>query len=138
MRTMWNEFPDNESMFQVASQFMLGDNLLIAPKIDTPSSDQDSRQVQQVTFNLPAEAQWFNYTTKKMEYMLGMDRTVELSDLEQAVFVKGGAVLPKLLHDGCLALTQCIDEPIKLEVYQNIYGQASGNLYLDDGTSLDY
>ena len=46
MRTMWNEFPDNESMFEVASQFMLGDNLLIAPKIDTPSSDQDSRQVQ--------------------------------------------------------------------------------------------
>jgi len=138
MRTMWNEFPDDETMFRMSTQFMLGDHLLVAPKIDTPSSDQDSRQVQQVTFNLPRSADWYNYNTGQRDYMLGVDRTVELSDLEQAIFVKGGAIIPKLQHEGCLALTQCIDEPISVEVYQNMYGQASGSLYLDDGVSLDY
>jgi len=82
MRTMWNEFPDDMSMQRMSSQFMYGDNLLIAPKIDTPSSDQDSRQVQQVTYNLPRSAQWYNYYSKQQNFMTGMDTTVELDDNE--------------------------------------------------------
>jgi len=43
MRTMWSEFPDDESMFTMDTQFMLGDSILIAPKIETPTDELEAQ-----------------------------------------------------------------------------------------------
>ena len=61
-----------------------------------------------------------------------------LSDLEQAVFIRGGYILPILLHDGCVSLIPCMRNDIRLEVYPDSDGQASGSLYLDDGASYEF
>ena len=37
MRPMWSEFPEQQEMYDIESQFMFGTNLLVAPKITTPS-----------------------------------------------------------------------------------------------------
>ena len=37
MRPMWMEFADEAEFFTVDSQFMLGDYMLVAPKIETPT-----------------------------------------------------------------------------------------------------
>ena len=43
MRPMWLEFPDSDSLFQkMETQFMLGDAMLVAPKIMIPSKDLDA------------------------------------------------------------------------------------------------
>ena len=52
--------------------------------------------------------------------------------------MKGGSIIPILQHDDCMALLACIENPIKLEIYQNENGYAEGTLYLDDGFSLNY
>jgi alpha-glucosidase (family GH31 glycosyl hydrolase) len=35
MRPMWQEFPQDENTFAMETQFMFGDALLVAPKLDS-------------------------------------------------------------------------------------------------------
>ena len=140
MRTMWSEFPDDEQMYTMSTQFMLGDSLLIAPKITTPTAEQDASGIQVVDVTFPAgEALWYSYMTKKLvDYEADVAQTLQLTDLEQAVYVREASILPLLLHDGCMAVLDCIDEPLRLEVYPDLDGFAQGKLYLDDGESHQY
>jgi len=61
-----------------------------------------------------------------------------IPDLEQAIFVKGGTILPLLEHDGCMALLACITNSIELEIYPNVTGASSGEMYIDDGETFDF
>jgi len=61
-----------------------------------------------------------------------------LSDLEQAVFVRGGSILPILQHENCMSLTPCIQNDISLEVYLDDNDEATGSLYIDDGESYEF
>ena len=69
---------------------------------------------------------------------LGDTSIIFLEDLDQAVFVRGGSVLPILNHNGCLAILECIGNSINLEVYLDKDGKASGDLYVDYGHSFAY
>lgn len=37
-RAMWNEFPDDISVYDISSQFMVGESILFAPKVTKPTS----------------------------------------------------------------------------------------------------
>ena len=57
MRPMWLEYPENDAMFNISSQFMFGDSFLFAPKIGDTT--------QEIDVFLPNETRWFsmaNYT----------------------------------------------------------------------------
>lgn len=138
VRPMWFEFPDLSDFYTVESQFMLGDSMLVAPKIETPTDILEAQHMQEVTFTLPTGAKWYNYYSKKVETVTGEAVTRNLPDLEQAVFIKGGSVMPVLLHDDCYALTKCINDKIRLDVYIDDNNHASGSLYTDDGTSFKH
>lgn len=135
---MWFEFADDTSMFTLESQFMLGDYMLVAPKVTVPSAELDEGQMQEVTYTLPSSASWYNYYTKEQQSTTGQAITQLFSDLEQAVFIKGGAIMPVLLHDDCMAISKCIFDKIRLDVYLDSNGQASGSLYTDDGVSFEH
>ncbi len=117
---------------------MLGDSMLVAPKIETPTDILEAQHMQEVTFTLPTGTKWYNYYSKKVETVTGEAVTRNLPDLEQAVFIKGGSVMPVLLHDDCYALTKCINDKIRLDVYIDDNNHASGSLYTDDGTSFKH
>jgi mannosyl-oligosaccharide alpha-1,3-glucosidase len=138
VRPMWFEFPEESNQFSIDSQFMLGDSMLVAPKIDTPTAELEAQHMQEVTFTLPTGAKWYNNYSKKVETVTGEAVTRMLPDLEQAVFIKGGSVMPTLLHDDCYALTKCINDKIRLDVYIDDNGRASGSLYTDDGISFEH
>ena len=141
MRAMWNEFPDEKRFLNVASQFMFGDSILVAPKVTRPQGVYKHMHKQLVKYALPQGQLWFNYYTKAKEVSTPEGQWVEtaLSDLEQAVFVRAGSILPILLHDDCESLIPCMRNDIRLEVYpDSIYGAASGSLYLDDGASYEF
>jgi len=137
VRTMWFEFPDDDQFYNVDSQFMLGDSMLVAPKIKTPTSILESLHRQEVTYTLPANNKWYNYYSKQ-EAKNGVTMTVNMPDLEQAVFIKGGSVMPTLLHDDCMAISTCIFDKIRLDVYLDSDQKATGKLYTDDGESFKH
>lgn len=122
---MWFEFPDLANFFKTDSQFMLGDSMLVAPKIKTPTAILESQHMQEVTYSLPANNKWYNYYSKQ-EATSDATVTRNLPDLEQAVFIKGGSVMPTLLHDDCMAISTCIFDKIRLDVYLDSNQKASG------------
>lgn len=93
-----------------------------------------------MTYALPEGTNWFDYYTKQSVASTAQGEwvTASLTDLEQAVFVRAGSILPILLHEDCYALLPCINNDVRLEVYPDSNGAASGGLYLDDGSSLEY
>ena len=138
MRTMWNEFPHQDAMWDVSTQFMFGGSLLVAPKLTKPDDLLSSFHRQSVNYILPDDELWYNYYTKQQQSETGTWKTTTLPDLEQAVFVRGGSVLPILLHEDCMALLPCIRNPVRLEVYLDENDEASGELYLDDGETYEF
>ena len=56
MRPMWLEFPQNTDMFSITSQFMFGDSILFAPKLNVYNQDID------VYF--PQEATWYEFNSR--------------------------------------------------------------------------
>jgi len=94
--------------------------------------------MQEVTFTLPEGINWYNYYNKKVETVTGVQVTRNLPDLEQAVFIKGGSVIPTLLHDDCMAISSCIFDKIRLDVYLDNSQKAAGRLYTDDGVSFKH
>lgn len=135
---MWLEFPDDDAFTQTDTQFMLGDSLLVAPKIKTPSDFLDSLGMQEVDYTLPKDSTWYNYYSKKTEAGTSASVTRNVPDLEQVVYVKGGSVLPILLHDNCFALSKCLTNKLRLEVYLDSDSKATGSLYADDGVSFEH
>ena len=61
MRTMWNEFPNNPATYDISCQFMLGDSLLIAPKLKEPVISAYHGEYAKVRFYLPEEVVWYDW-----------------------------------------------------------------------------
>ena len=137
-RIMWNEFPEQSLFYAVASQFMLGDQILVAPKVTQPTAQLSQLNMQEVTFALPEGHYWYSYDTKIKNTVLGEWQTQIYKDLEQAVFVQGGSIIPLLQHKDCMSLTPCIQNEVTLEVYLDENDSATGSLYIDDGESFEY
>ena len=55
--------------------------------------------------------------------------------MEQGLYVKGGSILPMLLHKRELSLLNAIKNNVGLEIYPDQSNEAMGTLYLDDGDS---
>ena len=51
------------------------------------------------------------------------------------VWIKGGTILPILLHNGALSLLRAINNDISLEIYPTATGVAHGQVVIDDGWS---
>lgn len=135
---MWAAYPDQTQFYDVATQFMFGSAIMVAPKVTRPDQVLASLHMQEVSYLLPENEVWYNYYSKVKNTKTGEWQTDVLSDLEQSVFVKAGTILPVLLHDECMALMPCIQNAIRLEVYLAEGDQAAGSLYLDDGETLAY
>ena len=98
---------------------MFGSSILVAPKLTEPTGVLKKMNMQQVTYALPSAATWYNYYSKQSVASTadGEWQTATLSDLEQAVYIRGGTILPILEHDDCMALLPCMSNDIHLEVY---------------------
>jgi len=55
LRPMWHEFPDNSELYEISSQFMVGDGILFAPKVIEPTFELSELQMQEIEFYLPAD-----------------------------------------------------------------------------------
>jgi len=65
MRPMFLDFPQQEGLFNIETQFMFGDNILVTPKLEEPEVAAEGGETNvNVTAYLPDAANWFNYNTK--------------------------------------------------------------------------
>ena len=124
MRPMFLDFPQDETLFSIGSQFMFGDNILVAPKLN---------DFEQIAY-LPQESEWYNYNTK-LFWTESSPYTGVWGLMEMPVFYKAGSIFTILLHENALSLLRAINNSICLEVYPTSSGNAEGNLVLDDGWS---
>ena len=128
MRPLWMEFPQDELTFDLDSQFMLGDALLVCPvtKADTST----------LRVYLPGEAPWYSLYDGAL--FKGAS-TLELPVSPHAipVFQRGGTIVPRRerLRRSSSSMNQ---DPFTLIVALDSKQSAQGELYLDDGISFDY
>ena len=125
-RPLMLNYQNDESTYNLDDQFMIGDDLLLAPVV---KPDVTRRLVY-----LPAGT-WYDYWTNK-KYTGGTTISVEAPLDVVPMFVRGGAIIPAgpvLNYVG-----EKPTDPITFNIYPDDSGSASAKLYEDDGLSPAY
>ena len=125
-RPLLLNYQDDESTYNLDDQFMIGEDLLLAPVM---KPDVTRRLVY-----LPAGT-WYDYWTNK-KYSGGTTISVEAPLDVVPMFVRGGAIIPVgpvLNYTG-----EKPADPITFNIYPDESGSASAKLYEDDGLSPAY
>ncbi|HYT77066.1 MAG TPA: glycoside hydrolase family 31 protein [Vicinamibacterales bacterium] len=125
LRPMFLEFPTDPRTYELDTQFMFGDSLLVAPIVED--------NAHQRSLYLPAGT-WFDFWTGQ-RYEGGRDLTIGVSLSSIPIFVRGGHVVfrqPVVQHTGE------ITEQTPLDVWLYPGSPAHGELYEDDGISMEY
>ncbi|PYZ97411.1 alpha-glucosidase [Alteribacter lacisalsi] len=125
MRPLVLEYPEDKNTFNLSDQFMVGDNVIIAP-ITAP--DMFHRAVY-----LP-EGKWVNYWTK--ENLQGPKHILTEADIQTLpIFVKADSVVA---HGSPKQSTAVEELEYQLHVYTGDKGETSYTLYEDDGETFGY
>lgn len=124
MRALVLDHQDDENVYEIGDQYMLGDQLMVAP---VTSKGAITRSVY-----LP-KGTWFNYWTgEKYEGSSYVHVVAPLDTIP--LFVKAGGVIPmqpEMLYSGEKPV-----DVITLDVFP--YGNSSYDWYEDDGLTLNY
>ncbi|XP_072284039.1 neutral alpha-glucosidase C isoform X2 [Pyxicephalus adspersus] len=129
MRPLWVEFSKYQDAFGVDSQYMLGNALLVAPVLDSGVTSID------VLFPEKGEY-WYDF--RKYTRVKGPHRQKVAVTLEEIpVFQRGGSIIPMYTTVG-KSTAWMGNYPYELHVALDRKGYAVGELYVDDGHSLQY
>lgn len=124
---IWFMYPTDESSAGIQTQWFLGDALMIAPVVE---DDGDA-----VDVFLPTDVFYDFWTGQRV---IGESKTVRiavaLADIP--VYVKGGTVVAMRV-EGANTTTALRAKNFEVLVAPGSDGSAKGQLYLDDGESLD-
>jgi alpha-glucosidase len=112
IRPLFWDDPDDLSLWDIGDEFLLGNELLIAPIV---SEGKNTRQI-----NLP-HGRWYSFWDDKL-YVGPKEFEVEANLEVIPIFIKAGAILP--LED---------DGNICLHVYPDINNTSSSHVYFDAG-----
>lgn len=128
MRPMFLEYPSDPETENLSSQFMFGEELLVAPVIE------EAAAVKRIY--LP-EGEWYDYHEPQVAYQGGQWIEYPVSLETIPVFVKQGAVVPTM------PVMQYIHEDPEYALTYNVFPDrinrtASFEVYEDDGETNDY
>lgn len=123
-RPLLMDFPQDARTRELSDQYMMGDDLLVAPLLD----DSGKRVVY-----FPAGT-WYNFHTNE-RYEGGKEQEVSIALDELPLFVKGGTILP--LADPLQFITESSIFRITCQVYGDP-DDAQSTLFEDDGVSYDF
>jgi alpha-glucosidase len=112
IRPLFWENPGDPSLWDIDDEFLLGDNLLIAPVV---SKGAISRKI-----TLPTGI-WYSYWNDN-EYIGPAQFDIELTPDNIPIFIKGGAILPLADNNG-----------ISLHIYPYPGHPSSNHIYCDKG-----
>jgi len=124
MRALLLDYPDDPKAVGQNSEFLFGNDLLVAPVIEP-------YQIERRLY-LP-QGKWINFWTDRA-YSGPEDVTVNAPLERIPIFVRGGAIIPT--QQAVEYTGQAPINPLTFEVYPD--GRSSREYYEDDGTTLDY
>ncbi|OJD35735.1 alpha-glucosidase [Diplodia corticola] len=130
MRALAWEFPNDPSLANLDTQFLLGPSILVTPVLEPNVSTVDG-----VFPGIASGEKWYDwYSQKAVEAKAGENVTLDAPLGHINVFVRGGSVLP--MQEARLTTREARQTPWALLVALGAGGAASGQLYVDDGESV--
>ncbi|KAL4932677.1 glycoside hydrolase family 31 protein [Aspergillus undulatus] len=131
LRALAWEFPNDPSLAAIDNQFLVGPSILVTPVLEP--------QVDTVHGVFPGVGQgeiWYDwYTQTAVDAQPGVNTSIAAPLGHIPVYVRGGSILP--LQEPALTTRDARQTPWALLAALSNDGTASGQLYLDDGESLD-
>ena len=125
MRPLFMEYPEDKNTVNLADQFMLGDNVIVAPIIQPSATHR--------VVYLP-EGEWFDYWTEDL-YQGGKHLLFKAELDTLPLFVKAGTFLAQGLAKQS---TKVRDELIDIHIYSAAKSDYRSTIYEDDGETFDY
>ncbi|KAJ4475469.1 glycoside hydrolase family 31 protein [Lentinula aciculospora] len=128
LHALWYKYPKDPSTYSIDLQFLFGPSILVSPVTDENSTT--------VTIYLPQDI-FYDFLT--LEPVTGNGSNITRTDVEFTeipVYIVGGSILP-LRVNGTMTTTELRQTDFEIVVAPGTEGNASGQLYVDDGVSLD-
>ncbi|KAK0386647.1 hypothetical protein NLU13_6482 [Sarocladium strictum] len=126
---MFYAYPKDKGTWELENQYFYGPGILVAPVLEQGSTSVD--------VYLPDGHVFYDWWTR--EAVQGQGGTYSVTDVNTTMiplFIKGGVILP-LRENSAMTTTELRKEKFELLVALDNDGQAKGELYLDDGESLE-
>ena len=131
VRPLWHEFTLDTETHGIDTQFMWGPSLLIAPVIEPGVTER--------SVYLPSASVWYDYyNMSRVGGGSGQITAVSKlygDDPRVPLFARGGSILPSQTPGLTTTVSRLND--MTLNVFLDGEGLASGDLYLDDGESIE-
>ncbi|KAI7904128.1 glycosyl hydrolases family 31-domain-containing protein [Cokeromyces recurvatus] len=123
MRPMFMEFPDDETVFDMDDQFMVGESILVKP-VTTEGTDK-------VEIYFPGNEPWYNTKTFITVAATNGWQTVDAPLDTIPAYYQGGHIIPRRERIRRSSPAMRLD-PFTLIVAKSQKGDAVGTLYMDD------
>ena len=130
-RPLWFHFPQDVNSFSAEESFLLGRDLLIHPIMEKEQTTVN------VYFPGNEKDQWLDMESNKL-FVGGTTHAFPVTLATVPYFQRSGSIIPRrerIRRSAALTL----DDPLTLDIVLDTYTrEADGQVYLDDGTTLDY
>ncbi|KAF8993360.1 alpha-glucosidase [Cyathus striatus] len=128
LNPLWFKYPKDSATFGIDLQFFYGNSILVSPVTEENSTS--------VNIYLPKD---IFYDFKTLSPVQGQGSTVQLNNVsftDIPVHIKGGSILP-LRAKSQMTTAELRKTNFELVIAPGIGGKASGELYFDDGESIE-
>jgi len=126
VRSMAHEFPTDPLCWPLDEQFLWGSNLLIAPVVYEGHVTKD--------VYLPSSERWYNYYAGEEITKYGLITERAPRD-HLPLYLRGGSIIPH--QQSAMNTVLSRQKPFYLYIALNKQQTANGDLYWDDGESID-
>jgi alpha-glucosidase len=125
---LFYKYPNDSNIFGVELQFFFGDHLLVSPVTEENATSVD--------IYLPNDL-FYDFHTHLAVQGHGCYVTLEDIGFDQIpLHIKAGAIIP-MRSESAMTTTALRQQPFHLLIAPDIEGTAAGELYLDDGDSIN-
>ncbi|KAF2862030.1 glycoside hydrolase family 31 protein [Piedraia hortae CBS 480.64] len=131
MRALAWEFTTDPTLAGIDNQFLLGPSLLV-----TPVLGQGLKEAKGVFPGVAQGEVWYDWYTKQaVKAAPGENKTIPAPLGQIPLFVRGGSILP--MQEPLYTTTESRNSPWSLLCALSTNGTARGEIYIDDGESLN-
>ncbi|UJR29922.1 hypothetical protein I4U23_017469 [Adineta vaga] len=126
IRPLFHEYPTDRKTFDIFLQFLIGSNIMIIPVTDP--------NVQHVQAYIPS-SEWFDYYTGH-QYLYSKQWIPITAPLDRIpILLRSGSIIPTQQYANNTKYSRM--NPFGLTIVLNSNGNAQGDLFYDDGDSID-